>query len=837
MMNFRSAYSALAMLSIALIPNTYTFAADEIEEVVVTARQQAESLQDVPVTIAALTEEDLDRYHITNLVDASKMVPNMVVAQAGSGNNSSLSLRGIGSSSISAAFDHSVALNLDGVVVNRGRFIHNSYLDMGQLEILKGPQSLYFGKSATAGVVSITTNDPGDEFELQASGGVETEFDGQFAELIVSGPVTDTLGARLAVGFIDRDELFKNYSAENDPRAPIWGTNKYNGDESINARLTLVWTPTDNFTAKLKYNYSEYENSGGPAASSEEICPEGAIQGNGVPAPRIIYPVFGVDDCKINGNSSIINLHPDLRAGLPRGFDDGQERLEQDTDFISLQADWDFHENYTLTSVTGYVDLSQIALHDASYGAGLYGGLAANEYESLSQEFRLASDLNGPVNFQVGLYYQEIEQEFNAWQGAATVAIVPYAVADIIANAALGVSYADFINGISASTGQAIVAPLDPASGFIGADPFTGNDYDWNKNHFLDSEAFSAFFAIYWDITENLELTIGSRYTDEQKEGYISTPYLHAASALFGFGVPPRIDGLEFEDDNLSSEVALNYHVNDDISVFAAYKEAFKSGGVDNSAFPNGTLNPAVNGGDFSFLVYDSEEADGFEIGTKANLLDNAMRFNATIFSYEYSDLQTQQFNPTIINFQTFNASAIETRGFEFDLLWLTDVEGLSIRSAWAYTNTEYTDDFITAIGENLRGKDVPGNADWTGFVGGTYEFPVGDNWGMSLSADARYKDDYAITSTLDPLEQDSFWILDAAISIYTNDYKHQFNLIGRNVNDELVILGAGGIPGKCPNLTFTPAATCTSTGPNSLDQAATVTQGRAITLQYRYTM
>ena len=160
-----------------------------LEEIVVTARQQAESLQDVPVTISAFTEEDLDRYNITTLVDAAKMVPNMVISQGGSGNGSSLRLRGIGSSSISAAFDHSVAINIDGVVVNRGRFIHNSYMDMAQLEVLKGPQSLYFGKSATAGVVSITSNDPGDEVEFQISGGVETEHAGTFTELVISVPL------------------------------------------------------------------------------------------------------------------------------------------------------------------------------------------------------------------------------------------------------------------------------------------------------------------------------------------------------------------------------------------------------------------------------------------------------------------------------------------------------------------------------------------------------------------------------------------------------------------------------------------------------------------------
>ena len=147
---------------------------------------------------------------------------------------------------------------------------------------------------------------------------------------------------------------------------------------------------------------------------------------------------------------------------------------------------------------------------------------------------------------------------------------------------------------------------------------------------------------LFIGITEKTELTIGARYTDEDKEGYILIPYVHAAAVAFGFGAPPRIDGLEFSDSNVSPEVAINHYLTDDISVFAAYKEGFKSGGVDNSALPTAALNPAVNGGDFSFLVYDSEEAEGFEIGMKANFLDGAMRFNATAFSYEYSDLQVQ---------------------------------------------------------------------------------------------------------------------------------------------------------------------------------------------------
>ncbi|MAM80400.1 MAG: hypothetical protein CMP89_06560 [Gammaproteobacteria bacterium] len=748
-----------------------------IEEVIVTARQQSEGLQDVPVTISAMTEEDLDRYNITNLADAAKMVPNMVIAQGGSGNGSSLRLRGIGSSSISAAFDHSVAINLDGVVVNRGRFIHNSYMDMRQLEVLKGPQSLYFGKSATAGVVSITTNDPGDEFEFEFSAGVETEYDGTFYEMIVSGPVTDTLGARLAVGGTKNDELFENYSFDNDPNAAINGAEKYYGDESTNVRLTLVWEPTDDFRAKLKYNYSEFDNDGAGTAYVEEVCPEGAHQ------PTVVLGAIffqGVDDCKINGNTSKIGLNPALRAGLVEGYDDGQPGLEQETDFMSLQMDWDISENYTLTAVTGYVDLDHWELDDYSYGAGVFGGLHNNLYESFSQEIRIASQFDGSFNFQAGIFWQEIEQEFDAYQYAVNI-------------------------------------------GLLAPDPITGNGYDYNKHHFLDTDVFSAFAAFYWDINEKTELTFGARYTDEEKEGKIEIDYVHLF--LQGtFGAPPLIDGLEFEDDNLSPEIAINYYLTEDISVFAAYKEGFKSGGVDNSALPSASLNPPD--GDFSFLVYESEESDGFEIGMKANLMNGGMRLNATIFSYEYTDLQVQLFNSTAIQFSTFNASALETEGFEFDLLWQTDIDGLTIRSAWAWTDTVYSDDFFNATGENLKGEDGAGSADVTGFIGFTFDRALNDNWRYSLSADARFTDDYAWTATLNPFVQDSFWIYDAALSFYTADEKHQVNIIARNLGDEYYIIGGGAIPGRTP---------IDNTGANTLDQGATVPLGRTVSLQYKF--
>ncbi|MEM7016248.1 MAG: TonB-dependent receptor, partial [Pseudomonadota bacterium] len=579
--------------SALLLPNISS--AQELEEIVVTARQVEETLQDVPVTVAVMSEEDLDRYNITNLVDAAKLVPNFQINLGGSGNGSNLFLRGVGSSSISAAFDQSVAINVDGVVVNIGRFIHNSYMDMGQLEVLKGPQSLYFGKSATAGVVSITTNDPDEEFEAMASVGYETEHEQTLFEGVISGPITDTFGARLALGKTKADELYRNLN----PNAQ----NQWRGDESLNARLTLTWNPSDTVDVRFKYAYSEYENDG-PTGNTEEFCPEGSVQptvalGNSVAIP-------GLDDCILNGNTSTADLLEPLRIGLPGRGASGVPYLEQETSFTSLEIGWDINPQFSLTSVTGYVDLEHQDLDIYDYNVGIFGGQHFNTYKSFSQELRLSSALEGPVNFQFGVYYQDVSQDFLAFQFAANI-------------------------------------------GLVVPDPVTGNGYDYNKNHFLDTEVFSTYLAGYWDISETLELTGGLRYTKEDKSGFITIPYVH--TFLQGsFAAPPLIDGLDFDDSNVSPEIAINWYLNDEISVFAAYKEGFKSGGVDNSALPTASLS--ANNPDFpNFLIYQSEEAKGFEVGLKARLLAGAMRFNATAFSYTYSDLQTQLFDSEAIQF------------------------------------------------------------------------------------------------------------------------------------------------------------------------------------------
>jgi iron complex outermembrane receptor protein len=808
-----------------LSPLSSSFAAEPVrsqagvEEIMITARQREETLQDVPVTVSVIGEETLDRYNISTITEASKLVPNFLVFQGGSGNGSNIILRGIGSSSISAAFDQSVAINVDGVVVNIGRFIHNAYMDMGQIEILKGPQSLYFGKSATAGVVSIRSKDPGDEFEAEAMAGYEPNYKQTYVEGMISSPITDTFSARLAVGYTESDELFENIAAGNffdvdgdgspDEAFPAV-RESYRGEESLNTRLTLLWDASDDVTARLKYSYTTYDNDGANGRT-EEICPEGAVQPTAVPSAGLPLRIFhGVDDCKFNGNTSIYDLHPNLRAGLPYGGETGVPFLTQVTHFVSGEVNWDINDQLRLTSVTGYVDLDHKELDIYDYNAGVFGGLHRNTYESLSQEFRLATDFDSPVNFMFGAYYQDIEQSFEAYQYAFNMALVPNIF------------------------GFPFAPPLAP----VGPDPVTGNMYDYNKNHYLDTEVWSGFIAAYWTINDRLEITAGARYTDEQKDGYITIPYSHAGMQALGFGNTPRIDGLEFEDSNTSPEIAVNYYITPEISLYASYKEGFKSGGVDNSALPTNSLNESNP--DFpDFLIYDSETAEGYEAGAKGEFMDGTLRVDGSIFTYQYDDLQVQLFNSITIQFETFNASQLTTEGAELEGSWITPVDGLSLRGTLALTDTEYSDTFINATGQDLDGEKGPLSADLAGSFGFTLDRPIfRGTWRGSLSFDGRYNDGFPIQATLDPLEQSSFWLLDTAISVYSPDEKYSFSLIGKNLTDEIIRLGAGARPGACTgyNPVGGPLGTggCTPAGANQQDQTTTHSLGSEWVFQFR---
>ncbi|MEL6877649.1 MAG: TonB-dependent receptor plug domain-containing protein, partial [Pseudomonadota bacterium] len=504
-------------------------AADEFSggEILVQARKQTETLQEVPVTVTAIGGEVLERYGVDQVADVVSRVPTLNVQVGGSGSGGQLSLRGVGSSNISAAFDSAVAFDFDGVQVSTMRLVQAGFFDTAQIDVLKGPQSLFFGKSASAGVFAIRSADPTPTWEFGAKGSYEFEEQGYTVSGFISGPITDTLGIRVAAQYNDIEDFVPLQDGTPSVHGDARSTTNFVG------RVTLDWAPLDSFDANLKLQYVKNEGDGA-IQHSDIFC--GA---NGVADP--VFLLQGVvaipagNDCNINdGKYFLPDAAPSLAPGVPTpsaaAGRNGVPFAETDIFFGRLRMDLDISDNLTLTSVSGYLNLDSVdfdcysyvgigpafspigdAIMDPTFLAANAPALAAtnaagspqgvgcsdpeNQLRQFSQEVRLTSDFDGPFNFTLGAFWEDRRFVFDTAQQAVNISI-------------------------------------------IAPDPITGFTYDWDKRHVTKTEAVSVFGSVIFDITDQLELSGGVRYTDERKTQTISVPYLHLFLQGPGFVAP-----------------------------------------------------------------------------------------------------------------------------------------------------------------------------------------------------------------------------------------------------------------------------------------------------------
>ncbi|MEM7568360.1 MAG: TonB-dependent receptor [Pseudomonadota bacterium] len=769
--------SALAAATPALAQGEASGDDAILEDIMVTARRQSESLQDVPITVSVLGGKLLDNFQLNEVADLQSRIPTLNVQVGGSGSGGQLSLRGIGSSNISAAFDSAIAFNFDGVVVNTMRFVQAGFFDTQQVEVLKGPQSLFFGKSASGGVLSIQSKNPTDELEIIARGSYEFEEQGYLLEAIASGPITDTLGIRLGVQFNDIDEFAR--IQDNIP-----AVNRERGLQTLLVRGTLDWKPNENFTANLKANYFRLKNDGA-IGNSENLCGP-----DGVADPVILLQgavsVPGGYDCDAfdqryptaDPSPTIVGQIPSQDPLSERDFN-GVPFGETEIFNIRLKLDYDITDSLTLTSITGYVDVDALEFDCFSYGgvgpafiAGAPDAPAApalaavntpgsaqafgcsspnNTLEQFSQEVRLTSNFEGPFNFMIGAFYEDRNILFGGHQQAVNISI-------------------------------------------IAPDPVTGNTVDWYRTQVTDAEALSFFVSGTYEITDRLTLSGGVRWTDEQKTSVIDVPFVHA----FLSSGPAFIDSgfnsgdIEFSDSQWTPEVALTYALTDTINVFASFKTGFKSGGIDNSALPSSSLlgldDPATREAVEDSIRFRSETAIGGEVGIKALAAGGALRVNATGFYYVFDDLQIQNFNGAAVQFETDNAGEVTTLGVEVDWNWSTPVDGLTLSGAAAVTSSEFSDVFIVRV-DDLDGRRVGRAPVFSGNVAADWSTPITSALELGMNGNLSYTGSYFTDQvTLNDNEQDAFVTLDTAISISNPEQGWKVSLVATNLTDKIWI-------------------------------------------------
>ncbi len=757
------------------------------EDIIVTARKRDETLISVPVVVTAIGGPQLAAQGITNLDGIARVTPQLIIGnQGGAVQGGNVTIRGISGPDQNPFGDQAVSFNVDSVQVAKATVRRMSDFDIGQVEVLKGPQALFFGKNSPAGIISIHTADPTKELEAKLSGGYEYNARQVRAEGYVSGPLTDTLGFRIAGIYQDMKGDLKDLTPRNSPYAPSNFRNPTYHDWAL--RGTLKWEPIDKFDAKLKVSYGELRGDGPAAGTAFVSCPLG-----------VRFTGSGINQCSendgANSNAGYGSFLHTLGGTLNHFRESGNNFQKQKQLLTGLEMNYHLSPELTLTSVTGYyyvnVDQCQNYENDPMI---LLPSCNVYKDKEFSQELRFSTNYDGPINFTGGVYYS------NTSSSTGSITFLyggNFPLLDAL------------IPGFGSPTNPALI-----------------------NNYFLRQKgtAYSGYLQVSYKPIEQVEVDVGGRYSYEKK---------HLPTVRTGGGLADGvIPGTLFLDDttevnstilpirsghwkDFSPEVTLSYRPTNKLTIFGSYKHGFLSGG-----FNSGSISFSVPGLDLS---YKPQTIKGFEAGVKAELFDRTLRTNIAAYSYKVKDLQVSNVINTTNTIS--NAGAVKIYGVEWDATWKTPMPGFSIHGAVAYNHGKYTKypnapcygGQTLALGcvngsQNLAGTELIRAPRWNLSGGFDYQHAINDALKFGLSLNVNRTTSYLTDASSAPNgRQGAYTIVDANARILTIDDRYEVAVIGRNLTDKYYYVASSLVP-----------FAANPTG-GLLDRFATLSRGREV--------
>lgn len=773
-------------------------------DIVVTARKRNESILKVPVVLTAVTGEQLTAQQVTSVTDLPRLVPGLVISGSLLSIGPQVTIRGVGTSSFDPGVDQSVSLNIDGLSLGQGLAFGSAMFDVGQVEVLKGPQALFYGKSSPGGVISLRTADPTDKFEVIASAGYEVEAREGRGELIVSGPLSDTVKARVSAMFSKGAGYFINTAVPQPGTGAMAPAHDRNPQpKNFVIRGTLLAQLAHNFSARLKFTHA-YDHQENAELKQLSNCPEGHAGvtfgsglAPGIPAaPNFLTPVdpinfIGSDNCKYDRNVNLVYLDPKAFPGVPNN---GVPYLQDEQNFGTLELNYDPTPELTLTSTTAYYKLNSSSSVNPTTTAGsapLFGVTNRFSRREFTQELRLNSDFHGPLNFTLGGFYEDgqLRDRVHFIRNTLFGAISPPIVGQP------NLPYLDILNDDREST--------------------------------VNIKTYSAFGQLRYKIVPQLELAAGVRYSDETRTlgvfnyhvNVTNTPGLADTGPV---ALKPGSDRLH--SSTWSPEATLTWTPTDDLTVFGSYKKGYKSGSFSVAV-------PGTTGQDKSF---GDEKVQGYEIGLKSRLIDRSLLANLAWYDYRYNGLQVgviEGFSNGTPVINTRNSGAARTYGLDFDLMFRPhSIEGLTLNASVNWNNAHYKQldtlgcypnqtfaqgcnlNPVTVpeatppnpphgttryLAQNLNGAQMIRAPEWSGNLGFTYEFPVSSGWKLQISNNNQFSSKYpsylangrpvrADTGLPDNF-QPSYIRFDAGLSLKSDDNRWEFAVIGKNLGDKLV--------------------------------------------------
>ena len=727
----------ISALAIAIATASSGAYAAELEEIIVTAQKRAESLQDVPVSIMAISGTKIEEAGLHSFAELSAYVPNLAVQE--NAVNTIIVMRGIGVGA-NQSFEQSVGVYVDGVHYGKSRQSRTSLFDIQQLEVLRGPQGILFGKNTLAGAINVTTATPETDEEFGGKISVSTEsFDGKTVEGHLTGSIGDTIGLRLAYKDRSNDGSFENtYAGAVNKTMPTV-------DESM-WRASATWEPTDSTRVELKHAESDSVRLGQNSIITlfNPVANLGAASGLMFGTMGVVRPEFaGIvaagnqnpyrDSQTIGGCALEASLG--MSSAVCAAGGERPEGTDTTTADTSLSFEMELDNGYTLSAVAGKGGYKYQDGLDADWLPLEFIGRAdISEYDHKSQEFRIASPTDGRFSWVGGVYLDKQEQEIdrlvdvdgtfglpaivmktilgggNPAFGLDTfLALSPAQVAGINATTYVPTPFGSLnLDELAAATGCAAPAPFNAQCvdyrlnvGVEGSTKFqhAGRISNWSQ----DTNSKAVFFQGTYDLTDSVAITAGARYTEEEKRAHAvmnlttnstgsaipnSDGVLAAIIAGFGLGYAHEFNERRSSNQFLPA-ANIEWTRSEDSMFYLSYSEGFKSGGFNaaddqNPAFTAAGIQRTVPGPGFE---YDDENAESIELGGKHSLLDGSMTLNWALFDSTYKNQQVSTFVGT--SFVVTNAASTKIRGLEVDLQWQA-TDHLKLGANFALNDSEY---------------------------------------------------------------------------------------------------------------------------------------------------
>lgn len=726
-------------------------------DIVVTAQRRSQRLQDVPVAVSVVGGESLQRDNLKSLPDLAARLPSVKITQGAL--TDYLNIRGVGSGN-NAGFEQSVGTFVDGVYRARARAIRAALFDVQQVEVLKGPQSIFFGANTVAGALNITSRKPGDSFAYNATAlyGSDNEY---LAEAGMDVPVSESLSARFVGRANGMDGFVKIRDEEDGPHI-----RNYQG------RMSLQYDPGSNWTSSLRIDAGRTRTDN--AAPFEAIgCPPGAP-----------FPLAPTSVC---GRALAYNTGAPVEDRLDLRSDSGQSwsryRFFETAWINSLDLG-----PVSISATTAYfrhrsddrINQAPLSIHSPIVdGYDAFPLESYEKYRQFSQELRIQSDVGGTFEYMIGGYYSRSNLTY-------------------LRTAAFNFTTFGAIPAVAA-TGTTATTPVSA-----------------NTDLFQKDRTLSGFASLTIRPISQLRINLGARYTSVRKSAHrsnvfgtsengvrstfqplpLSTQTVLAGvvgADLFDFPEPRR------SDDRFMPSVGIQYDLGRNLMAYATYSTGFKAGGYNSNSFA---------------LSFGPEKVKAYEIGIKGQFLDRRLTLAADIFRSDYTDLQETSliFLPSGLTASLVaNAASSRSQGIEGNLSFALTPQ-VRLFSDLTYLDAYYVDypnGACTQAGaatgcliQDLSGKARPFAPKFSGNIGVDFTIEDGDNV-FSASPVAYFSSRYFQSATADPtLEQRGYTKVDLRLGYGPQDKRWELAFLAKNILDTITASYRQPITGS-PGSTF----------------------------------